>query len=190
MTRPAITAEQLTRTAAELADEEGFDSLTVSAVARRLRVKDPSLYAYIRNARQLKARVAALALGEMADAAAEALAGRAGRDALAAFADAYRDYARRHPGRFAAARFDLGAAEAEAEEAAFRQSRMARAVLRAYALPEPDETDALRFMTAALAGFVTLETAGGFSRSPRETDASWTWLLDTVDFALRNRPRE
>ncbi|WP_052849534.1 TetR/AcrR family transcriptional regulator [Streptomyces avicenniae] len=188
MARTGITAERLTRTAAELADEEGFDNLTVSAVARRLGVKDPSLYAYIRNARQLKARVAALALEEMADAAAEALAGRAGKDALVAFAGAYRAYAHRHPGRFTAARFELGG-EAVAEEAAYRQSRMARAVLRGYGLPEPDETDALRFFTGALAGFVTLETAGGFSRSPRETDASWAWLLDTIDFALRERPR-
>ncbi|MFF7330021.1 TetR/AcrR family transcriptional regulator [Streptomyces sp. NPDC090306] len=188
MARTGITPERLTRTAAELADEIGFDSLTVSAVARRLGVKDPSLYAHIRNARDLKARVALLALEELADSAASALAGRAGRDALTAFADAYRDYARQHPGRYAASRFELDDEKARAS-AAPRHSAMTRAMLRDYHLPEPDETDAVRFLHGAFHGFVSLETVGGFSHTPRSADASWAWMLDTLDFALRNRPR-
>ncbi len=186
MARAGITGELLARTAAELADEIGFDDVTVSAVARRLGVKDPSLYAHIENARDLKVRVALLALEEMADRAAAALAGRAGKDALVAFAGAYRDYAKEHPGRYAASRFELDP-ETAATSAAPRHAQLTRALLRAYDLPEPDQTDAVRFLGATFHGYVSLEMAGGFRHTPREADASWAWTLDTLDFALKNR---
>ena len=84
MARAGLTAERLTRAAAELADEVGFDQVTVSALARRFGVKDASLYSHITNAQDLQVRVALLALEELADRAAAALAGRAGKDALVA----------------------------------------------------------------------------------------------------------
>jgi AcrR family transcriptional regulator len=186
MARAGITAERLTRTAAELADEIGFDGVTVSAVARRLGVKDPSLYAHIDNARELKVRVALLALEEMADKAAAALAGRAGKDALVALGNTYRDYAKEHPGRYAASRFELDA-ETAARSAGPRHAQMTRAILRGYDLPEPDQTDAVRFLGGAFHGYVSLETAGGFRHTSREADASWAWTLDTLDLALRSR---
>ncbi|MDN3354384.1 TetR/AcrR family transcriptional regulator [Actinomadura sp. DC4] len=187
MARAGITGERLARTAAELADEIGFDRVTVSAVARRLGVKDPSLYAHIENVRELKVRVALLSLEEMADRAAAALAGRAGRDALVAFADAYRGYAKEHPGRYAASRFELDP-ETAAASAAPRHAAMTRAILRGYDLPEPDQTDAVRFLGGAFHGYVSLEMAGGFRHTPREADASWKWALDTLHFALANHP--
>ncbi|WP_141582921.1 TetR/AcrR family transcriptional regulator [Actinomadura sp. WMMA1423] len=187
MARAGITAERLARTAAELADEIGFDRLTVSAVARRLGVKDPSLYAHIENARELKVRVALLALEELADRVAGAVAGRAGRDALVACAGAYRAYAAEHPGRYAAARFELDPRTAAAS-AGPRHAEMTRAILRGYDLPEPDQTDAVRFLGSVFHGYVSLELAGAFGHTPREADASWSWALDTVDFALRNHP--
>jgi len=186
MARAGITGERITRTAVELADEIGFDKVTVSAVARRLGVKDPSLYAHIENVRELKVRVTLLALEELADAAATALAGRAGKDALVAFANAYRDYAKKHPGRYAAARFELDP-ETAAASAGPRHAEMTRAILRGYDLPEPDQTDAVRFLGGAFHGYVSLEMAGGFRHTPRDADASWAWVLDTLDLALRNR---
>lgn len=186
MARAGITVERLARTAAELADEIGFDKVTVSAVARRLGVKDPSLYAHIENARELKVRVTLLALEELAGRVAGAVAGRAGKDALVAFADAYRDYAKEHPGRYAAARFDLDP-ETAASSAGPRHTEMTRAILRAYDLPEPAQTDAVRFLGSMFHGYVSLEMSGSFRHTARDADASWSWMLDTVDVALRNR---
>ncbi|MFI0485702.1 TetR/AcrR family transcriptional regulator [Actinomadura sp. 9N215] len=184
MARAGITPERLAGTAAELADEIGFEHLTVSAVARRLGVRDPSLYAHIENARELKARVTLLALAELADQVAAAVAGRAGKDALVASADAYREYAKRHPGRYTAARAELDP-ETAAKSAGPRHAEMMRAVLRAYDLAEPDETDAVRFLGSMFHGYVSLEMAGAFRHTPRDADASWSWALDTVDTALR-----
>jgi hypothetical protein len=57
-------------------------------------------------------------------------------------------------------------------------------------LPEPDQTDAVRFLGSTFHGYVSLELAGGFRHSPREADASWGWALDTLDFALTNHSRK
>ncbi len=93
MARAGVTVERLTRAAADLADEVGFENVTVSALARGFGVRDASLYSHVGNVQELKVRVAVLALAELADRVAAALAGRAGKDALVAFADAYRDFA-------------------------------------------------------------------------------------------------
>ncbi|MEO3929768.1 WHG domain-containing protein [Micromonosporaceae bacterium B7E4] len=191
MIRAGLTAERLTLAAAELADEVGFENLTVSALARRFGVKDASLYSHIRNARDLRVRVATLALTELADRAAAALAGRAGRDALAAFADAYRDYAKQHPGRYAAAQLELDPeTETAAADAARRHAALTRAILRGYRLVEPDQTDAVRMLHSTFHGYVCLERAGGFRHHPRAVDDSWARTVDAVDTVLRNWPAQ
>ncbi|MGI5327218.1 TetR/AcrR family transcriptional regulator [Actinomadura nitritigenes] len=189
MARAGLSAERLTRAAAELADEVGFENVTVSALARRFGVKDASLYSHVKNVQDLRARVAVLALGELADRAAEALAGRAGKDALVAFAGAYRAYAKEHPGRYTAARLRLDP-ETAAASAAGRHAEMMRAILRGYDLAEPDQTDAVRLLGSVFHGYVSLEEAGGFdhSRAARDVDASWHRTLDAVDALLRHWP--
>jgi len=187
MARAGLTVERLTRAAADLADEIGFENVTVSAVARGFGVKDASLYSHIRNAQELREGVAVLALAELADLVAAAIAGRAGKDALVAFAAAYRDYAKAHPGRYAATLTRLDP-ETAAAGAAARHSRMTRAILRGYELPEPAETDAVRMLHSTFHGYVSLETAGGFRHHPRDADASWACALDALDVTLRNWP--
>lgn len=188
MARAGLTADRLTLAAAELADEIGFENVTVSALARGFGVKDASLYSHVRNARELRMRVAVLALSELADRAAAALAGRAGKDALVAFANAYRDYAHEHPGRYKAMRTELDTQTA-AVAPARRHAELTRAILRGYELDEPDQTDAVRLLHSTFHGYVNLEAAGGFRHHPREPDSSWSRALDALDVVLRNWPR-
>ncbi|PRH77829.1 TetR family transcriptional regulator [Streptomyces solincola] len=186
MVRAGLTAERLTQAGAELADEVGFEQVTVSALARRFGVKTASLYSHLRGSDDLRTRIALLALAELADRAAEALAGRAGRDALAAFADAYRGYAKEHPGRYAAARLRLDP-ETAAAGAGVRHARMSRAILRGYDLAEPDQTHAVRMLGSVFHGYVSLETAGGFDHTPVSAQESWDWVIDSLDTLLRAR---
>ncbi|MDP5316599.1 WHG domain-containing protein [Streptomyces poriferorum] len=187
MVRAGLTPERLTRAGAELADEVGFDQVTVSALARRFDVKVASLYSHLKNSHDLRTRIALLALEELADRGAAALAGRAGKDALGAFADVYRDYAREHPGRYAAAQYRLDP-EAAAASAGGRHSRMTRAILRGYDLTEPDETHAVRLLGSVFHGYVSLEAQGGFSHSAPDSQESWSRIVDALDALLRNWP--
>ncbi|HEY3501731.1 MAG TPA: TetR-like C-terminal domain-containing protein [Actinocatenispora sp.] len=188
MVRAGLSAEILTRAAAELADEIGLANVTITALARRFGVRDASLYSHLRGTRDLRTRLAALALTELADRAAAALAGRSGRDALVAFADAYRGYATEHPGRYAAAQAELDEPEPAAADAARRHAALTRAILRGYGLAEPAETDAVRLLHSTLHGYVSLERVGGFRHHPRDADASWSRILVALDTTLRHWP--
>ncbi|BCJ49895.1 TetR family transcriptional regulator [Actinoplanes sp. NBRC 14428] len=189
MVRAGVTPERLVLAGAELADEIGFDAVTVSALARQFGVKVPSLYSHVRNSQDLKTRITLLALAELADRAAEALAGRAGKDALTALGDTYRDYAREHPGRYAAARRRLDPQTAAAG-AGPRHSRMTRAILRGYDLGETDQTHAVRLIGSTFHGYISLELAGAFDHSSPDAQRSWTRIMDGLDALLRNWPAE
>ncbi|WP_018331455.1 WHG domain-containing protein [Actinomycetospora chiangmaiensis] len=181
-----MSTERLVRSGAELADEVGFEQVTLSALARRHGVRLASLYAHVANSADLKSRICGLALTEMADLASAALAGRAGRDALVALGGVYRDYARRFPGRFRASEFRL-TAEAAAAGAGVRHAELARAVLRGYGLPESEEVHAVRLLGSVLRGYIDLEQAGSFDHSEPDPAQSWSWTLDALDALLRSR---
>jgi AcrR family transcriptional regulator len=156
MARAGVSVERLVAAAAELADEVGFAGVTLSALARRFGVKDASLYAHVRGLRELRTRLALLAGGEMIDEIAAAVAGRAGREALAAFAGAYRDYALRHPGRYAATQIRIDPALVPDSPAMRRTAEITYGMLRAYGLGEPDLTDAVRLLRATFHGYCAL----------------------------------
>ncbi|CAL9634081.1 hypothetical protein SUDANB140_06166 [Streptomyces sp. enrichment culture] len=75
MPRVGLTTDRVVAAAADLADEAGFESVTVSALARHFVVKDASLYTHVRNLQDLRVRVALLAGGELIDEIAAAVAG-------------------------------------------------------------------------------------------------------------------
>ncbi|MFE9122202.1 TetR/AcrR family transcriptional regulator [Streptomyces sp. NPDC007172] len=187
MARVGLTTDRLVRAGAELADEVGFEQVTVSALARRFDVKVASLYSHVKNSQDLKTRLALLALEELAVRAADAVAGRSGKDALAALGNVYRDYAHEHPGRYAAAQLRLDP-EAAAASAGRRHSGMTRAILRGYDLPEPDQTHAVRLLGSVFHGYISLEMGGGFSHSAPDTQETWDRTLDALDALLRNWP--
>jgi len=187
MQRPGLNPERVALGGAELADEIGFDQVTLSELARRFDVKVASLYSHVASSHDLRTRIAQLALVEIADRGAQALAGRSGRDALIALGDTYRDYAREHPGRYAATRYPLNPDEASVS-AGRRHADMMGAVLRGYALDETDHTHAVRLLGSVFHGFVTLELAGAFAHSEPESQESWSRSLDALDGVLRSWP--
>lgn len=189
MARERLSTARLVQHAADLADEAGFGALTPSALAQRVGVTVPSLYAHVAGAQDLRTRVALLALQELADRVSDALAGRAGARALAALGEAYRSYAREHPGRWAATQVRLAAEDARAG-AGPRLARLMRDALSGYGLQGDEETHALRMVGSTLRGFVDLEAAGGFDHSPPGPDASWDRVLDALDAVLRAWPSD
>lgn len=185
MPRAGLTGEVVVRTAADLADEIGFEATTLSAVARVLGVRVASLYSHVDGSTGLREGMAGLALDELADLVADALAGRSGRDALVAFAAAYRDYARAHPGRNAATRVRLGP-DSPALAAGRRHADLTRAVLRGYGLDEADAVHATRLLGSVVHGYTDLELGGSFDHSEPPSAESWDRVLDALDHTLRS----
>ncbi|MFY1673471.1 WHG domain-containing protein [Plantactinospora sp. WMMB334] len=187
MGRANLTSAVVVAAAAELADREGFDAITLSALARRFGVQTASLYSHVRDRSSLLDSVHELALGELADRIAISIGGRSGRDALVALADAHRDYARQFPGRWSALQRPAAASTVHSD-AAGRVVALTLAVLRGYQLPGTELVHATRLLGATINGFLSLEASGSMGHREPATEVSWRRALDALDTAFRCWP--
>jgi AcrR family transcriptional regulator len=184
MARTGLTGSRLVLAAADLADESGLHTVTISALARQFDVKPASIYSHVDGLDDLLEQTTELALSELADRLAEALPGKSGREALVALADAHRHYARAHPGRWQAAQRRVRP-EVVPSSAGGRISRSARAILSGYGLSPDDEVHGVRLLGSMVNGFIAIEATGGFDHSEPAASESWTRALDAIDSAMR-----
>ena len=187
MPRAGLSTAAVVAAAAEIADAEGLDRLTLARVAAAAGVRTPSLYNHVESLDDVRRGVALLALRGLADALRDAAVGRAGDDALAAMADAYRAYARRHPGRYAATQRAPAEGDEEMRAAAKGAVDVVLAILRGYGLEGDDAIHAARAVRSALHGFVALETGGGFG-IPVDLDESYARMVRALARGLRDAP--
>jgi AcrR family transcriptional regulator len=183
--RAGLSPASVTEAGARLADEVGFDQLSMSLLAERLGVRTPSLYKHVTSQAQLAHRIAILAMTEVADAIRDATQGRAGSDALVAGAQAMRTYVKEHPGRYAAGNAARPAGPDDPLiPAVDRVLASWAAMLRGYGLDPSQEIHAMRMLRSILHGFATLEAAGGF-QIDADVDDSFTWIINFIDHGLQ-----
>lgn len=188
MARAGIDAAAVVTAAAELADADGLEAVTVTRLAEKLGVRPPSLYAHVGGLDDVRRRLGTRGNNELATALSHAVEGRSGADALRALAVAYRDYAREHPGTYAALQRSRDLADDDdARAAGDAVVRVALAALRAYGLEGAEAIHAVRLIRIVLHGFVTLEAAGGFAMA-LSADETFDRLLALLDLGLRERP--
>ena len=185
MPRAGLTAADVVQAAAEIADERGYQQLTIGLVAARLGIRAPSVYKHVSGLAELQHQLATQAMSELGDAVATAVAGRAGRDALAGLAWACRDYVAAHPGRYAAT---VGAEFAGPGDplltASTRVIELIAAVLRGYRIPEPDLVHAIRTVRCVLHGWCMLQLTNAFQWSG-DVERSFEQLISFMDNGLR-----
>jgi len=102
--------------------------------------------------------------------------GKAAGEAIFALAEAYRVFAREHPGLYAAT---VRAAEPGDHELGTAQQEIVEIVLRvlaAYRLQGDEAIHAVRMLRSMVHGFVTLEVAGGFG-IPLDIDETFHRLI-------------
>lgn len=187
MARAGLTRERVVLEAGELADQVGLERLTLSAVAARFGVAQPSIYKHVDNLDHLRRELAVLGLRELTAEVASAAAGRSTGEALAAVSDQYRRYAVRRPGPYEAGLRAPAADDADHLAAAAGLLQVAGAVLGGYGIEGDDLIDAIRFLRAALHGYVALEAAGG-TKMPRDNDLSFRRMVSALDIAFRAWP--
>lgn len=173
--------------AAVIADARGLDALSLATVAERLGVRTPTLYHYVAGLPGLRREVALLSLREQGEALGRAVMGRAGDDAVAAMAQAFRAYILEHPGRYVAT--IRTAADTDDRDLQMAQAAVVDVVVRAlsaYALAPSDAIHAVRTFRAAVHGFATLEAAGGFGL-PEQVDETFHRMVAAITATLRER---
>jgi AcrR family transcriptional regulator len=185
--RAGLDPAAVVAAAADLADAQGLEAVTLSRVAAELGVKPPSLYNHVEGRDGLVRGIALLGLGELAATLREAAVGRSGDEALLAAAGAYRAYVKQHPGRYAAGGVAAPADDDdEHQQAGATVIDIFMSVLRGWDLAEDDAIHAVRGIRAAVHGFTTLEASGGFGLR-QDVDESFTRLIGALAAGLRGR---
>jgi AcrR family transcriptional regulator len=177
--RRGLDRAQVVDAAIGIADEEGLEAVTLARVAAALGVRPPSLYNHVDGRDGLIRGIAARATRELATALRRAATGRSGTDAIAAVAQAQRDYARVHPGRYAATVAAPAPGDIEHEEAAADAVDVLTSVLGMSGLEGDDVIHAARALRSAVHGFATLEASGGFGLAV-DPDVSFARLIEAV----------
>jgi hypothetical protein len=126
-----------------------------------------------------------LGLRELHEGLAEAAVGRSRDDAVRALAYAYRSFAGRHPGLYAAAVRAPDFADAEFTRESERIVALVLRVLEGYGMEHQDALHAVRCVRSALHGFVSLEAAHGFGL-PLDREETFRRLIDLLVSGLRD----
>jgi len=179
MPRQGLDTAAVVEAAAQIADADGPEAVTLARLARRLGVRAPSLYNHVDSRAALLRLLALRSLRALGEALRGAAVGLATRDALAAAAHAYRAYALAHPGCYQTTQRPPDPDDDEYAGVASSVFEVLLAVLRGWNLRGEEAIHAVRVIRSALHGFVTLESAGGFGL-PVDLDESFARLVATL----------
>ena len=157
-----LSREVIVNAALTVLDREGWDALTINALAAQLGTKGPSLYNHVSSLDDLRRSVRKRVVGDIIEMLGRVGQGRTRDDAVLVMAGAYRSYAHHHPGRYSAfTRMPLaGGDDPEFTAVARAAAEPVIAVLASYGLDGEEAFYAALEYWAALHGFVLLEMTG------------------------------
>lgn len=157
-----LSREGIVNAALTFLDREGWDALTINALAAHLGTKGPSLYNHVDSLEDLRRSVRKRVIGDIIAMLGTAGRGRSREDAVLTMAAAYRSYAHHHPGRYSAfTRMPLGAGDdPEFAVVARAAAEPVIGVVASYGLDGEEAFYAALEFWAALHGFVLLEMTG------------------------------
>jgi AcrR family transcriptional regulator len=160
--RPAkLSRDSIVNAALTFLDRDGWDALTINALATQLGTKGPSLYNHVDSLEDLRRTVRMRVVGDIIEMLNTVGQGRTRDDAVMAMASAYRSYAHHHPGRYSAfTRMPLGGDDPEFTDATRAAAGPVIAVLASYGLDGEDAFYAALEFWSAMHGFVLLEMTG------------------------------
>jgi len=158
---PKLSREAIVNAALTFLDREGWDALTINALAAQLGTKGPSLYNHVDSLEDLRRTVRMRVIDDILQMLSTVGSGRTHDDAVMAMASAYRSYAHHHPGRYSAfTRMPLGDDDPEFTSASHAAAEPVINVLASYGLDGEAAFYAALEFWAALHGFVLLEMTG------------------------------
>lgn len=162
MPRQGLTKETVVKTAALLAEENGYENLTLHKLAAKLNIKPASLYTHIRGIEELYVSLSHLALSRLSDKMVNAAKGKEQGEALRAIAVSYYDYAKQNPEMY---RMIMNVPHSNSKnlvEAGRDVKSILFEILSQYTKERAKMIYYSRYYHSILHGFVSLEQAGFF----------------------------
>ncbi|MGE2718329.1 TetR/AcrR family transcriptional regulator [Mycolicibacterium celeriflavum] len=183
---PRLSRESIVNAALTFLDREGWDALTINALATQLGTKGPSLYNHVKSLEDLRRTVRMRVVGDIIGMLTNVAEGRTRDDAVIAMASAYRSYAHHHPGRYSAfTRMPLGGDDPDFTEATRAAAAPVIAVLGSYGLEGENAFYAALEFWSAMHGFVLLEMTGAMDGI--DTDAVYSDMVMRLATGMERR---
>jgi AcrR family transcriptional regulator len=181
-----LSRDAIVNAALTFLDREGWDSLTINALATQLGTKGPSLYNHVHSLDDLRRTVRMRVVGDIIGMLTTVGQGRTRDDAVMAMASSYRSYAHHHPGRYSAfTRMPLGGDDPEFTDATRAAATPVIEVLASYGLDGDDAFYAALEFWSAMHGFVLLEMTGVMNGL--DTDAVFTDMVLRLASGMERR---
>ncbi|WP_029115762.1 TetR/AcrR family transcriptional regulator [Mycobacterium sp. URHB0044] len=181
-----LSRESIVNAALTFLDREGWDALTINALANQLGTKGPSLYNHVQSLDDLRRTVRMRVIDDIIGMLTTVGDGRTRDDAVTSMASAYRSYAHHHPGRYSAfTRMPLGGDDPEYTEATRAAAGPVIEVLASYGLDGENAFYAALEFWSALHGFVLLEMTGVMDDI--DTDAVFTDMVLRLAVGMERR---
>ncbi|MGH3581834.1 MAG: TetR/AcrR family transcriptional regulator [Mycobacterium sp.] len=181
-----LSRDAIVNSALVFLDRDGWDALTINALATQLGTKGPSLYNHVQSLDDLRRTVRMRVIDDIIGMLNNVGQGRTREDAVVTMASAYRSYAHHHPGRYSAfTRMPLGGDDPEYTAATRAAAEPVLAALASYGLDGENAFYAALEFWSALHGFVLLEMTGVMDDV--DTDAVFTDMVLRLAAGMQKR---
>ncbi|MGO4107684.1 WHG domain-containing protein [Paenibacillus sp. YAF4_2] len=185
--RLGLDLSTIIQKAAQLADENGLESVTLASLAQKLGIRSPSLYNHVDGLSGLKEKLALYGLKNLHNKLLRAAAGRSGDDAVFAIGRAYITFAREHPGLYEATLPAQHSDDAELLKVSEELIQLIIQVMHhAYDMKKEDTIHLVRGFRSLMHGFASLERSGGFGL-PVNLDESIQVVLQAYLSGIREQ---
>lgn len=183
--RAGLSTEAVIDAAALLADELGFEHLTITALAAQLDVKPPSLYNHVDGLDEIRLALALRAADEICTRLEDAGRDQDPEEAVRAMCHAYRGFARDHPGLYEAHNRGTRLTDDPDDLLTLRRPvPLVAAELAAFGLDGDDAQHAMRAFRGTVQGFLQLEWEAAF-QADQSVDESFDRAVDLFVAGIR-----
>jgi AcrR family transcriptional regulator len=174
--RVNLDKEAILKIAADIADRDGLEAVTIATLAKKLNIKSPSLYNHFDGMNDLRVHMAIYGMNELYNSLINATIGVAGEEAIHCFAEAYITFARSHHGLYDAITQISLEKDERLQVAGDKTVELVSRVLGTYKINK-EEIHIVRGLRSMLHGFASIEKNGGFGL-PVDTDESLRNMVD------------
>jgi len=179
MPRQGLNKEVITKSAREFIKENGYSSLTLAALAKRLDVKPPALFKHFKNLEEIKEVLALQALVLLKQQIQDAVTGVAKEEALKNLCQAYRDFAKENPGLYHAMQPSYFGKNNVIDKAGESLLFVIASVLKGFGVKDDNLIHLIRVIRSSLHGFILLEIEGGFGM-PQDIELTFKMHIDMI----------
>ncbi|PEZ06588.1 TetR family transcriptional regulator [Bacillus sp. AFS018417] len=172
--RIGLTLQKIIDTAAEIADVNGMQEVTLASLSQRLGIRSPSLYNHVKGLQDVRKNLGVYGIEQLHEELKEAVEGKSMDEAIHALGEAYVSFVRKHPGLYEATFLR----DEEVQQAGDGIVELCLHVLQHYGLEGEKAIHATRGLRSICHGFASIEQQGGFGL-PLDLDVSLHLLLET-----------